>query len=505
MSCSVVGPNFESPQARVSKQWATANLESKNQNKEWERWWEIFSDPVLDNLIELSYKQNLSLKVSGVRVMQSRARLAAAIGDYYPQVQQALGSYGLERNSRNAPGGDSLTDVDYAQGKVGFGASWELDFWGKFRRAVESEDASLLASMASYDNVLVSVLAEVANTYVVIRVLEKQLEVAKENVKIQKESFSLADARFKGGATGERDVQQALSQLYNTEASIPDLERSLQQAKNALAILLGMAPAELNAELVMGTNIPLIPKDLPIGVPADILRRRPDIRIAEMQAATQCYRIGMTEAELYPAFSLGGSIGLASSSFSGNNLGEIVNADSRFASFSPSFTWNIFNYGQIRNAIRLQDALFQESLFNYQDVVIQAQREVEDSLVSFVKTKEAVISLDKAATAARKTLILARIQYDSGATDYTTVINAQAALLQQEDALVRAKGALPQSLIAIYRALGGGWEIRGSADYLSDEIKSEMKDRTDWGGLLDTSSKIENRDSKEQIIEDPWW
>lgn len=486
-ACTMVGPDFVPPTADVSQEWvATRDPLVKTEPADYREWWKALNDPVLDNLIQVAYEQNLPLRIAGARVFEARARLGIAIGEQYPQTQQAFGSASYNRESERAPLATQQSrgvDFDYTQAGVGATAVWELDFWGKFRRAVESENAGFLSSIAAYDSALVSLTADVARIYVLIRTIEDRLQIARENLVIQKESLRIARVRFQGGATSERDVQQALTLLFNTEATIPQLETFLRQAKNALCILLGMPPRHLEEMLAGSSGIPKAPTEVAVGIPADLLRRRPDIQIAELQAAAQCALIGVAKADLYPAFSLTGTFGFLSSDVGRFQLGDITSWKSRTGSFGPSFQWNLLNYGRITNLVRVQDARFQELIFNYQDTVLRAQQEVEDGLASFLYSQVRVASLTEAATAAKRSADLALIQYREGATDYTTVLTAQQALLAQQDSLAQEQGNVPQGLIAVYRALGGGWEIREGKEFLPAEVIEAMGNRTDWGGL----------------------
>jgi len=319
---------------------------------------------------------------------------------------------------------------------------------------------------------------------VLIRTIEERLRIARENVEIQKESLRIARVRFQGGATSERDVQQALTLLFNTQATIPQLETNLRQAQNALSILLGLPPNQLADLLAGGSGIPTAPLEVAVGIPADLLRRRPDVVNAELQAAAQSALIGVAKAELFPAFSLNGTFGFLSSDVGRFKLGDITSWDSRTWSVGPSFQWNILNYGQITNLVRVQDALFQELVLTYQDTVLRAQQEVEDGLVSFLKGQERVVLLRVAAAAAKRSADLAIIQYREGATDYTTVLTAEQNLLSQQDSLASQQGDVPQGLIATYRALGGGWEIREGQEFVPTDVTETMEERTNWGGLL---------------------
>jgi NodT family efflux transporter outer membrane factor (OMF) lipoprotein len=483
-----VGPDFVRPTPNALDQWLEADdSRVKTQPADYRAWWKALNDPVLDSLIQTAYEQNLPLRIAGARVFEARARLGIAIGEQYPQTQQAFGSASYNRESERAPTAPQQSkgvDFDYRQAQAGATASWELDFWGKFRRAVESEDANFLSSIAAYDSALVSLTADVARTYVLIRTIEDRLRIARENVEIQKESLRIARVRFQGGATSERDVQQALTLLFDTEATIPQLETFLRQAKNALCVLLGMPPRHLEEILAGSSGIPKAPTEVAVGIPADLLRRRPDIQIAELQAAAQCALIGVAKADLYPAFSLTGTFGSLSSDVGRFQLGDITSWDSRTGSFGPSFQWNLLNYGRISNRVRVQDARFQEFIFNYQDTVLRAQQEVEDGLASFLYSQIRVASLTEAAAAAKRSADLALIQYREGATDYTTVLTAEQALLAQQDSLAQGQGEVPQGLISVYRALGGGWEIREGKEFLPADVIEAMGNRTDWGRLM---------------------
>lgn len=492
--CTKVGPNFSPFSTEVSNQWTQSEDSRVTDTKpNYKDWWNVFSDPVLNNLIQIAYQQNLNLRIAGIRVLEARASLGIAIGQFYPQTQQAFGSVTYTRTPSASlgvgPSTQSGSDsFDYWQSEIGVGLSWELDFWGKFRRAIESADMSFLGSITTYDNALVSLTADVASTYVLIRTLEERLRIAKDNVVIQEESYKIANARFRGGATSERDVQQALTQLNSTEASIPQLETSLQQAKNSLSVLLGLPPAQLGDLLGGDSSIPKAPVQVAVGIPADLLRRRPDIRTAEFQAAAQCAQIGVAKADLYPAFSLSGNIGFSATDIGKSALGDMFSWDNRTGSFGPSFQWNIFNYGRIKNNVRLQDAFFQELLVNYQNTVLKAQQEVEDGLVAFLKAQDAVTSFSRAATAAKRTVDLAMIQYREGATDYTTVLTAQQALLLQQDNLATSRGDIPQGLISTYRALGGGWEISMGKSFVPPEVQKTMTERSNWGDMINSDN-----------------
>ena len=491
--CSLIGPDFTPPPVQSENQWMTAQQDGvKSDPSELAQWWIKLNDPVLNQLIQKAYEHNLSLRTLGLRVLEAKARLAQSVGDLYPQQQALGGDFMYNRTSEHNAAGIGATA---SQAQFGFSAAWEIDFWGKIRRAIEAQDTALLNSAAAYDAGLVSLLGKTASTYVLIRTTETQLQIARDNVAIQKESMKIAEARFHGGLTGERDYQQALTQLRATEATIPTLEKSLEQQKHALSLLLGEPPGQIDAILASAKGIPTSPENIAAGIPAELIRRRPDIRAAEFAAASECAKIGVAKGDLYPAFSISGTFGFLSSDQNGNSIGDIVEWKSRTGSVGPSFNWNVLNYGQLSNAVRAQDARFQQAITDYQNTVLTAQADVEDSLVAFIKAKAQVDTLTKAVDAARATVHLSVLQYDGGVTDYTTVITAQQNLLQEQDQLAQAQGAVPSALIAVYQSLGGGWEIREGHDFVPENVKDEMKQRTDWGSLLETAP-VEEKPSR---------
>ena len=486
-SCATLGPDFVKPSASVEKKWMEVDdPQIKTDAADYSTWWRVLDDPVLDNLITTACKQNLSLQVAGLRILEARAFLGIAIGLQYPQAQGLDGGYAFQRFSKNTPPLSEFpndirnqTDATANVAQVGFNAAWELDFWGKFRRGVEAADAGLAASIASYDTLLV-LLTAVSNAYVVIRTLEQRLEYANSNVEIQKRGLKIAEVRFKGGETSELDVQQARSLLHNTQSTIPVLDISVRQAQNGLCVLLGIPPGDLSAFIKGPGPIPGAPSETAVGIPADLLRRRPDIRLAEFQAAAQGALIGVAEADLYPHFAVGGSIGFAV----GNSNG-LFNGDSLVGFFTPfSFRWDIFNYGRIKNNVRVQDARFEQLLVTYQNKVLEAAREVENGLVGFIRTQQQEKFLAGAAEAAHRATQIALLQYKEGLTDYTRVLNTQQLLVAQQDTLASSRGDIIRYLIAVYKSLGGGWESRMGKDVVPEKTIDTMRKRTDWGDLL---------------------
>jgi len=487
--CTKVGPDFVKPDAPIADGWTeVGELQLNATQTDHAEWWEAFDDPVLDKIINEAYNQNLTLQVAGLRILEARAQLGLAVGSAWPQQQQAVLDAAYSSPSDNTAGSAFLQDTwNY---NTGVQIGWEIDFWGKFRRGIESADAALLASIADYDTILVTLTADAANLYVVIRTFEERLAIARENVKIQERSLQIADVRFRNGATTELDVQQAKTLLFGTQATIPALEAGLRQAENALSILLGKPPGHIQQIMGKEGKIPSPPTEIAVGIPADLLRRRPDVRGAELQAAAQSALIGVAKADFYPSVALLGSIGLSATQSSNttasgkSGIGEWFTGDSLTFTGGPSVTWNIFNYGQISNNVRTQDARLQQLLVNYQNVVLQAAREVEDSTVGFVRAQEQVRYLTDAVTAALRSVDLAVIQYRDGAVDYTRVLNSQQSLITQQDQATVARGDIARNLTDMYRALGGGWQLRAGRDFVPDATKDTMAERTNWGDLL---------------------
>jgi len=488
--CLKVGPDFTNPAAKVADKWLdTGDSRVKAESTEHRHWWQAFGDPSLDRIIDTAYRENLSLRLAGVRVLEARAQLGIAVGEWFPQTQQAFGSLEKFRDSEHSAQAAFGRNLNYYHSEIGFRASWELDFWGKFRRAIESADASLTASIADYDSTLVSLTGDAAAFYITIRTLGKRLEIARQNVATQKESLQIATAKFLGGTTTQRDVEQAKTLLFDTEAGVETLEIQLRQAKNALSVLLGMPPNHLTGVLKGAALIPVPPPQVAVGIPADLLRRRPDIRSAEAKAAAQCANIGVAKADLYPAFSISGTFSLEAADVGQFALGQMSSWGSRTATAGPSFKWDILNYGRLSNQVRVQDARFQQLIITYQNTVLKAQQEVEDALTGFLRTQVRAKLLAESTAAAQRSLGLALRQYQEGITDFTTVITAEQALLAEQDSLASTLGDISRNLVGVYRALGGGWQLREGQDFIPAAVQAEMAQRTNWGRLLAPAAK----------------
>jgi len=494
-----VGPDFSRPPAPTGAAW----LESKQPGASGEpaavaQWWRTFGDTRLDRLIEIAYAENLSLRAAGLRVLEAQARRGIAIGALFPQTQELSASFSRSRQSANTALG-SVGGRSQSDWQAGFDAIWELDVWGRFRRGIEQADADLLASVASYDDVLVSLVAEVAATYVRLRVLDERLAVASNNVRVQHDSLDIARVRAEAGGTSDLDVQQATALLKDTEATIPLLGIQARQAIDSLCVLLGKPPSDLAELLGEAGRVPQMPTSIAVGIPADLLRRRPDVRRAEQAAAAQSARIGVSVAELLPSFQIVGSVGIEA-----EDVDKFLQGRSFEGNFGPAIHWPVLNYGRLLNNVRLQDATFQELVASYGQTVLVAQQEVEDALIGYLRGSEQVGRLAESVAAAGRAVELSAIQYREGATDFTSVLNSQQVKIHEEDLLATTKGAVALSVIALYKALGGGWELREGRDFVSAATRDEMAARGYWKpGEGAAAQDVEA--AAADVEPRPWW
>jgi len=498
--CSAVGPDYVRPEAEIQGQWlASQDPHIKSEPAELRAWWKVLKDPVLDALIQKAVTQNLDVHRAAVRILESRAVRAIAAGNRYPQVQKLNAGYSRVTTSENTANRLGADD-HFGLYNAGFDVGWELDVWGKFGRAVEATTAELQASIATYDDLVVSLAAEVAAAYVQMRTFEVRLEIARENVQIQEHSLAIAEARSEAGAVTELDVDQARSLLENTRALVPTLQLGVRQMRNGLSVLLGEPPNTLQDDLGRTQAIPAVPSEVTVGLPAELLRRRPDIRAAERLAVAQCAKIGIAEAELYPSFTMLGSLGLETSDngptlrTAGKDAGDLFSGDSIFFSFGGSIVWPFLNYGRLKNNVRVQDARFQQLILNYKNSVLLAAREVEDAMAGYLRSQEQAGFLAKSASAAESAVVIAQTQYRDGAVDYQRVLDTQRFLTAERDLHAQVQGEVVLHLIALYKALGGGWEIGRKSDFIPSSIQAEMRARTDWDGWLpaDVPGKAES-------------
>ncbi|MFW6170854.1 MAG: efflux transporter outer membrane subunit [Planctomycetota bacterium] len=458
-----VGPEYARPAAPVSEEWIDEYDERISaelpQNP---MWWEVFDDPILDQLVQSVYDQNLSLRAAGMRVLNARAQRGIAIGGLFPQQQTQSGQYRRDRRSITTSGLGSLIgrgpvriNRESTNWSTGVEMAWEVDIWGKFRRSIEAADASLEASVEDYDAILVSLVADTASTYVEYRTAQQRLAYAKANVEAQKGSLEIVTARRDAGKVSDLDVAQTTATLKNTEQLIPQFEAQVRDANNRLCTLLGIPVQDLS-EALAEKPIPTAPAEVAVGVPADLLRRRPDVRAAEREVAAQCARIGVTTADLFPHFSINGAL-----QFEAERFKHLVSSAASAGYIGPGFRWDILNYGRLINAVRAEEAMFQDLAHQYQQTVLTANQEAETAINSFLKSQERLISNREAVVASRRAWSIGRDQETEGLIDYNRVFNLEVLKVQDEDRYATTQGDVAQALITIYRALGGGWEIRG--------------------------------------------
>jgi NodT family efflux transporter outer membrane factor (OMF) lipoprotein len=476
-----VGPNYVEPPGVVAQEWIDAAKEAdagrrrglvrlQTTEDDLSNWWTHFKvpndqgqevpDPVLHALACVAYQQNLTLRQAGFRILQARAEQAIAVGSFFPQTQQAFGDYIREATSKETAGKSLSTGKRFfSSWDFGFNLAWELDFWGRFRRAIEAADAALDASVYDYDAVLVTLLGDVASNYVEMRTLQRRIELARANVEQQQRVFDIAVAQV--GISGKINEEHTRSILAQTESLIPQLEIGLRLVNNRLCILLGIPPEDLQRRLGVAA-IPTAPPAVVAGIPADLLRRRPDVRRAERLAAAQSAQIGIAESDFYPRVSITGTLGYSAAEFKNLFRSAAFNGN-----VGPSFKWDLLNYGRILNHVRAEDALFQQAALAYQNTVLTANQEVENGFVAFLRSHEEVYYLTKSADAAAKAFKGADDRYKAGLgglkageTDFTQGLVLLQQKVQEEDALAQAQGNVALGLIQVYRALGGGWQIR---------------------------------------------
>ena len=462
-----VGPDYGRPPAPVADEWIQAT-DPHVLNQHLPDWWQVFEDPKLDALIDTAYEQSPTLRIAGSRVLEARAGQAISVGNIFPQSQQATGSYSRVNLNTNMPLIGPITQALPPQDRslafsnwfYGFNLSWELDLWGRIRRNIESTNASLDASVEDYDAALVTLFADVATNYVQYRIAQQRIKIARDNVRIQEGVLALASEKFRVGTSTALDVDQARTVLEQTRSTIPALQIQLGQANDTLCTLIGMPPRDLEPELgpapEPGTNpMQHTPPWIATGIPADLLRRRPDVRSAERQVAAQCAQIGVAEAALYPTISVNGLIG-----WDAAELSSLFGPTSLIGAVFPSFNWNILNYGRIKNNVRLQEAKTQELIAAYQSTVLTAGREVQTPMRGFLRSREQADDLERSVNAAKAATKLGVQQYTTGVIDFNRVFNLETTQVQQQDQLAIAAGNIALNLVSVYRALGGGWELR---------------------------------------------
>ncbi len=463
----MVGPDFKRPETKVAETWngqeaVTPATPSKTaaQPVELVDWWRAFKDPTLDSLVEMAIRNNLDLRQAEARIRQARAALGVAGGALYPEVDANLQYQRSSRSTSQAVGGGGVGPAGLATGpftelfQVGLDASWEIDIFGGTRRNIEAAGADLKASVEDRRDVLVTLAGDVGNNYLGLRGFQQQLAVAKKNLEAQKKTAAIIRRRFEVGTVSRLDLANADAQVASTASQIPTLESSARAAVYSLGVLLGREPAALEKDLIKEGPIPPVPPDIPVGLPSELIRRRPDIRRSEAQVHAATARIGVATADLFPKFNLTGSLGVSSSDLT--KLGNLAN--SKFWSFGPSVNWPIFAGGRIWWNVKVQDALAEQALLTYQKTVLTALKDVETALVSYAKEQERRRALAEAVVNNRQAVDLAMKLYIAGKTDFLNVTTAQRNLYINEDLLVASIRTVDTNLIALYKALGGGWE-----------------------------------------------
>jgi NodT family efflux transporter outer membrane factor (OMF) lipoprotein len=447
----MVGPNYERPVVEVPDVWQESSTAQVAQGEApLQTWWDVFEDPKLTDLIQRAETSNLDLQQAVWRIEEARALRGIAKGALLPSVQGS-GDLSRENPSANVVPSEELADAQNFFA-LGLDAAWELDVFGRLRRGVEASTASMEASVEDYRDVLVTLLAEVAFSYLELRTLQLRIDYAEANVRLQQETLQITHDRFDAGLVSQLDITQAESNLANTEARIPSLRAGATAALNRLAVLLGEAPGTLDAELGTASDIPVPPPQITVGLPTELLRQRPDVRRAERQLAAQTALIGVRTADLYPRFSLFGFLGLQST-----DLGDLFEGGSGTGGFGLPIRWNIWQGGRIRNAIKAEEARTEQALLAYEQSVLRALEEVENAMVNYYQERLRRDKLLEAVTASERSVELVQTQYMAGLTNFQNVLDTQRSLFNQQDELAASEGLLVQGLVALYKSVGGGW------------------------------------------------
>lgn len=455
-----VGPNYRPPHAGVSAHWAEplANGET-NGPALLGAWWTNFHDAELNSLVDRAVRSNLDLKMAEARVRASRAEKQIASADLWPTAN-ATGSYGRSLESEHQPLIGSLPSqvrqhVQFENNiyEAGFDASWEIDVFGGKRRAVESASSEMAATEYESKDILLTLLGDLARNYVDVRAWQRRLAIAHENINSQEQSLAIARDQFTHGLASDLDVEQAATLLATTRAQVPALEAALETSIHRIGVLLGLEPGALIAELSAVQPIPAAPPSVPVGLPSDLLLRRPDVREAERKLAAATANIGVAKADLFPKFFLTGTGGLESTSAS-----DWFSPASRYWSVGPTMTWKIFDAGKIRANVRVQAALQDQALASYEETTLAAFEDVENALVAYAKEQTRRQSLADSVATSEKSLDLATRLYRSGLTDFLNVLEAETALYQAQDALAQSDRNISTDVVALYKSLGGGWD-----------------------------------------------
>lgn len=453
-----VGPDYKPPVTQSPPAWRQGDPAAITRDAPVvSAWWTTFADPTLDSLVRRAVDSNHDLRIASARVREARAQRGVVASDYGPRTD-ASGRATRDRQSTNTRQGSRFGEPESSTFQAGFDMTWELDFWGRIRRSVEAADASIGSALADRDAVMVTLLAEVGRNYIELRGLQQRTLVTEKNIAVQQAALDLTRKRFDAGLTTELDVQQAATQLATTQAALPPLQSASVRAAHRLAVLIGAQPQILLDELAAPADIPQVPAHVPVGLPSDLLLRRPDIARAERDLAAATARIGVATAEFFPRFSLTGSLGLQS-----GRASDFAESDSRFWSIGPGFNWPVLDWGRIRSNVRVQDARTEQALLAYERTVLTSFEEVENALADLDAERRRGEALARSVQAAQRAVELAQQQYTSGLRDFLNVLTTQRSLFESEDQLTASRQRLATSLVALYKALGGGWDTDWSA------------------------------------------
>lgn len=453
-SCTMVGPDYKSPDVITPDSWHQGLPGASSSNRaEIQRWWRNYNDAKLNRIIAVAESKNLTLAQARERIEQARAQRMVARSGLFPFVD-GTGSATRNRTTENGSSSSPFGGVTSDTYSLGFDTGWEIDFWGRNRRLVEAAAANEAASVEYMRDALISLYSEVAVTYLEIRTVEERININNENLKTQGDSVKLAQERLDAGLVPEQDVTQAQANQANTEANIPQLRQQRTAALNRLAVLLGMYARDVDRMIGHSARIPVPPRSVERGLPADLLRARPDLRAAERNLAAATAGIGVQKAELYPQFTLGGTFALQSGS-----TGNLLDSGSRSYGFGPAFRWQIFSAGRIRNQVKIEESRTREAYQAYENAVLTAVAEVESTMAELAEERNRLAALDRAVTAAKKSSDLIRRNYKNGLVPFQNVLDAERVVLQSEDDRAVSRGRIAAAYARLYKALGGGASV----------------------------------------------
>jgi NodT family efflux transporter outer membrane factor (OMF) lipoprotein len=479
--CTTVGPDFEEPDALWLSQWQSdlygqVSTAAGQTSADLEFWWYLFDDPVLNDLIGKAKAENLDLRIAALRILESRAVLGIAGSAALPQLQQLGGALSYVNSERHG-GASSNGDDSLVAYSADFAFGWELDFWGRFRRGLESADAAFFASMSRYQDAQVLLAAQMADFYYSYLTTLKRIEIANGNADIQARSLDITNKLYASGQESELDLQQASTQYYATLSTIPELEILATRLRNAICVLLARAPGDLGELVDVPDSLPSLDPLLITAIPAELVMRRPDVRAAAWQVAAQSAQIGIARADYFPSISLAGTVG-----WSGDDMSATPDVSTLAA--GPLVSWNIFNYGRVDNNVRIQDSRLEQATASFQAQLQNAAHELDNAAISVVKTRERQTSLRSGVAAATRALDIANIRYREGYSDFNRVLDAQRALFSATERDLVNQGNHLAAVIEFYKALGGGWLATPVDRMLPMAVRERMQTRSNWGDLL---------------------